>query len=87
MVKECEIIDLNVKGKISGVGSQILTKYIKIKEIKIGNYKIKNVVAIVPIETDQNGNHINDILIGIGFLKKFKDVEWSLNSNKMRFYK
>lgn len=87
LVKECEIIDLNVKGKISGVGSQILTKYIKIKEIKIGNYKIKNVVAIVPIETDQNGNHINDILIGIGFLKKFKDVEWSLNSNKMRFYK
>ena len=39
------------------------------------------------IDKDQNGNNINDLLIGVGFLKKFKDVEWSLNYNKMRFYK
>ena len=29
----------------------------------------------------------DDLLIGIGFLKKFKEVLWSLNSNLMRFYK
>jgi len=27
------------------------------------------------------------MLIGVGFLKKFKEVLWSLNSNLMRFYK
>ena len=72
---------------MNGVGSEIKTKYIRIGSIKIGEYKVKNVIAIVPIDKDQNGNDINDLLIGVGFLKKFKDVEWSLNYNKMRFYK
>jgi hypothetical protein len=78
----CEIIDLNVKGKGGGVGSEFETKYFRIKEIKIGDYLIKNVVAYVPLNKD-----INDILLGIGVLKKFKEVLWSLNSKKMRFYK
>ena len=34
-----------------------------------------------------NQETINDLLIGIGFLKKFKEVQWSLNSNLLRFYK
>jgi hypothetical protein len=80
--KQCEIKDLNVKSKSGGVGSEFETKYIQIKEIKIGSYLIKNVVAIVPLRND-----INDLLLGIGFLKKFKEVEWSLNANSMRFYK
>ncbi|MDB2631681.1 retroviral-like aspartic protease family protein [Flavobacteriaceae bacterium] len=87
LLENCEIVDLNVSGKIMGVGSVIETKYIKISEIKIGDYLVKNVVAIVPTSLDADGNKVNDMLIGIGFLKKFKDVEWSLNNDKLRFYK
>ena len=72
---------------MNGVGSEIRTKYVRIESVKIGEFVVKNVIAIVPIDKDQNGNNINDLLIGVGFLKKFKDVEWSLNYNKMRFYK
>ena len=52
------------------------------KKIKLSDYQINNVVAILPLRED-----INDMLIGVGFLKKFKEVLWSLNSNLMRFYK
>ena len=85
--EKCEVTDINVKGRMNGVGSEIRTKYVRIESIKIGEFVVKNVIAIVPIDKDQNGNDINDLLIGVGFLKKFKDVEWSLNYNKMRFYK
>ena len=80
--KSADIIDLNVKGISGGVGSEFDTKYIVIKKIKLSDYQINNVVAIVPLRED-----INDMLIGVGFLKKFKEVLWSLNSNLMRFYK
>ena len=80
--KSADIIDLNVKGISGGVGSEFDTKYIMIKKIKLSDYQINNVVAIVPLRED-----INDMLIGVGFLKKFKEVLWSLNSNLMRFYK
>ena len=80
--KSADIIDLNVKGISGGVGSEFDTKYIMIKKIKLSDYQINNVVAIVPLRED-----INDMLIGVGFLKKFKEVVWSLNSNLMRFYK
>lgn len=79
---KCDVVDLNVEGNSRGVSGEYKTKYIKIKQLKIGSYLVKNVVAIVPMRSD-----INSMLIGIGFLKKFKEVEWSLNSNKMRFYK
>lgn len=85
--EKCEVTEINVKGRMNGVGSEIRTKYVRIESIKIGEFVVKNVIAIVPIDKDQNGNNINDLLIGVGFLKKFKDVEWSLNYNKMRFYK
>ena len=85
---ESDIVDMQVKGKMNGVGSLIDTKYIKINEVKIGEYIVKNVIAIVPTGNGDDGvGSVNDMLIGIGFLKKFKDVEWSLNKNKMRFYK
>ena len=82
LLANCEIEDLNVESISGGVGAEFKTKYIKIKSIQIGDYVIRNVIAVVPLRED-----INDILIGIGFLKKFKEVLWSLNSNLMRFYK
>ena len=82
LVIKSEIEDMNVQSISGGVGSEFEIKYIKIKSIKIGDYTVKNVIAIVPLRED-----INDLLIGIGFLKKFKEVLWSLNSNLMRFYK
>lgn len=87
LLKKCEVVDLNVKTNISGVGSQVSSKYIQIKEIKIGGYLIKNIVAVVPLDKDDDGNYINDMLVGIGVLKKFKEVTWSLNNSKMRFFK
>ena len=71
--KSADIIDLNVKGISGGVGSEFDTKYIMIKTIKLSDYQINNVVAIVPLRED-----INDMLIGVGFLKKFKEVVLSL---------
>lgn len=82
LLANCEIEDMNVESISGGVGSEFKTKYIKIKSIQIGDYVVKNVIAVVPLRED-----INDLLIGIGFLKKFKEVLWSLNSNLMRFYK
>ena len=76
------ITDMNVLITGEGVGSEFETKVIKINEILIGNYRVKNVIATVPLSEE-----INSSLIGIGFLKKFKEVLWSLNSNLMRFYK
>ena len=87
LLSKCDVTDLNVKSVSNGVGSKFSVKYILIKKIKIGNYSINNVVASVPIGKDKNGNEINDMLIGIGFLKKFKDVTWSLNNNVLRFFK
>ena len=82
LVERCEVEDMNVESMSGGVGSEFEIKYIKIKSIQIGDYTVKNVIAIVPLRDD-----INDLLVGIGFLKKFKEVLWSLNSNLMRFYK
>jgi hypothetical protein len=87
LLENCEITDLNVKSEGGGVGSKFITKYIKIKELKIGDFIIKNVVATVPISKDNDGNYINDMLLGIGFLRKFKEVTWSLNNNIMTFRK
>lgn len=87
LLSKCDVIDLNVKSVSNGVGSKFPIKYILIKKIKIGNYTINNVVASVPTSKDKNGNDINDMLIGIGFLKKFKDVTWSMNNNVLRFFK
>ena len=73
---------MNVEGISGGVGSEFKTKYIKINKLLLGDFIVKNVIAVVPLRED-----INDLLIGVGFLKKFNEVLWSLNSNLMRFYK
>lgn len=79
---KCDVLDLNVSSKAGGVGSEFNTRYVKFKEIQIGEYLVKNVVAVIPERSD-----INDLLIGVGFLKKFSEVEWRFNSNTLRFYK
>ena len=89
LLKKCDITDLNVIVEVGGVGSSFKAKHIKIKEIKIGDYLIKNVIATVPLEgeKDNNGDDINNILFGIDIMKKFKEVTWSLTNNKLRFIK
>ena len=82
LLLKCEIEDMNVEGISGGVGSEFKTKYIKIDKLLLGDYIVKNVIAVVPLRED-----INDLLIGVGFLKKFNEVLWSLNSNLMRFYR
>ena len=57
-------------------------KLIKIHEITIGAYSVKNVVAYV--ETLETANMS---LLGIQFMKKFSEVQWSLNSDELVFYK
>ena len=62
LLANCEIEDMNVEGMSGGVGSEFKTKYIKIKSIQIGDYVVKNVIAVVPLRED-----INDLLIELDF--------------------
>ena len=48
LLANCEIEDMNVESMSGGVGSEFKTKYIKIKSIQIGDYVVKNVIAVVP---------------------------------------
>jgi len=75
--------NLNIVISTVGVrGEPTENKLIKIKELTIGTYKVRNVIASV--ETLESAN---SSLLGVQFLKKFKEVQWSLNSNKLLFYK
>ena len=74
--------DLNITVSTIGLrGEPSDNKLIKIKELTIGTYKVRNVIAAV--ETLESAN---SSLLGVQFLKKFKEVQWSLNSNKLLFY-
>ena len=76
-----EIIEME-PGSISLRGEPIQNKVIRIKELSIGQYKVKNVIAFVKtLET------ANSSLLGIGFLKKFSEAQWSLISNQLTLYK
>jgi hypothetical protein len=75
--------DLNITISTLGVrGEPSENHLIKIKELTIGTYKVRNVIAAV--ETLETAN---SSLLGVQFLKKFKEVQWSLNSNKLLFFK
>ncbi len=75
--------DLNITISTVGVrGEPSDNQLIKIKELTIGAYKVRNVIAAV--ETLESAN---SSLLGVQFLKKFKEVQWSLNSNKLLFFK
>ena len=78
-----EYDDLDIIIPTVGVrGEPTNNKLIKIHEIKIGSYTIKNIVAYV--ETLETANMS---LLGISFMKKFSEVQWSLNSDALIFYK
>jgi len=78
-----DYVDLDIVVETIGVrGESMQNKVIRIKEINIGQYKVKNIIAIVKtLET------ANKSLLGIGFLKKFSEVQWSLISNQLTLYK
>ena len=72
--------DLNIIRKSKGVGGYSSGNVIRIKdEIEIGGYLVKNV--IVSISNDDYS------LMGIGFLKKFSNVEWSMKEATLKIYK
>ena len=78
-----DYVDLGIVVPTIGVrGEPIENKVITIKEIRIGEYKLMNIIAFV--ETLETAN---SSLLGIGFLKKFSEVQWSLISNQLTLYK
>ena len=75
--------DMGIKNTTRGVsGIPFESKVIKINTISIGSYTVKNVYTSVPLIETANSN-----LLGISFMKKFRDVKWSLNGDKLIFEK
>ena len=75
--------DMGIKKTTRGIsGIPFESKVIKINTISIGSYTLKNVYTYVPLVETANSN-----LLGISFMKKFKDVKWSLNGDKLIFEK
>jgi predicted aspartyl protease len=75
--------DMGIKKTTRGVsGIPFESKVIKIRAISIGSYTVKNVYTSVPLIETANSN-----LLGISFMKKFRDVKWSLNGDKLIFEK
>ena len=72
--------DLNRTIKTFGVGGESSGRLIILDNIKIGDYIINN--FIVKIANDNNYS-----LMGMAFLNKFKDVEWSMKNNQLKLYK
>lgn len=72
--------DLDISAQSKGVGGFQSGRMIRIKdEIEIGCYFIKNTVVYIT-----NGEHN---LMGIGFLKKFSNVEWNMKESHLKLYK
>lgn len=75
--------DMGIKKTTLGVsGIPFESKIIKINTISIGSYIVRNVYTSVPLIETANSN-----LLGISFMKKFRDVKWSLNGDKLIFEK
>ena len=75
--------DLDIEVPTVGIiGKPTINKIIRINELTIGEYTIYNTIAYVETLDTANAN-----LLGIQFLKKFKQVYWSLNDNRLIFYK
>ena len=78
-----DYVDLGIVIPTIGIrGEPTENMVIKIKEISIGQFKVKNVIAFV--ETLETAN---SSLLGIDFLKKFSEVKWSLISEQLTLYK
>ena len=81
--KGLKYIDLNVNIKSVGVsGIEFESNAIVIEKLKIGDFTLQNVVALVSKLESSNIS-----LLGIGFLNKFKEVKWSLIAKELVFYK
>ena len=75
--------DLDISIPVVGVKGETMDfKVIRIKQLRIGDYLVKDVIAYVSVLETANSN-----LLGIQFLRKFKQAFWSLNDNKLLFYK
>jgi len=75
--------DMGIKKTTRGVsGIPFESKVIKINTISIGSFTVKNIYASVPLIETANSN-----LLGISFMKKFRNVKWSLNDDKLIFEK
>ncbi|MDA9631856.1 aspartyl protease family protein [Bacteroidota bacterium] len=72
--------ELNREVTSFGVGGSAVSDLIVIREIQIGDYVVKNVVATV------SKSH-NYSIIGTGFLLKFSEVIWKMKENKLLLYK
>ena len=72
--------DLNMEVQSIGVGGISNGELIVIDEITIGDYKVKNIIAKV------NLDH-NFSLLGMWFLIKFKEVDWSMKNNRLKLYR
>ena len=72
--------DLKRTIKTLGVGGESSGRLIILDNIKIGNYTVNNVKAEI-------SNDNNYSLMGVSFLNKFGDVEWSMKKNQIILYK
>ena len=73
--------DILLDVESSGVSGGIINnKYVLIDEISIGDYKVKNVVALIRYE-------INFSLMGADFYDKFSNIKWNMNESTLEFYK
>ena len=72
--------DLNMEVQSIGVGGISNGELIVINEITIGDYKVKNVIAKVNLDN-------NFSLLGMWFLIKFKEVDWSMKNNTLKLYR
>jgi len=72
--------ELNREVTSFGIGGRAVSDLIVIREIQIGDYVVKNVVASV------SKSH-NYSIVGTGFLLKFSEVIWKMKENKLLLYK
>ncbi len=72
--------DLNRNIKTFGIGGESTGRLIILDNIKIGSYSLENV--IVKIANDNNYS-----LMGISFLNKFSNAEWSMKKKQLKLYK
>lgn len=76
-----EVDDLLMNQKLKGISKKAVNgKYVRFKEVSIGDYTLKNVVAIVNLES-------NYTLIGMDFFIKFSNVQWDMKNKTLDLYR
>ena len=72
--------DLNRVVKTFGIGGEAKGKLVVLDNVKVGDYIVNNLIVKVSLQ-----NNIS--LLGIDFLNKFKNVEWDMKKEELKFYK